>query len=96
MGLLEEISEVFHLSINKPIIHCKLFKDNNGVLKLAKVPKLRPLTKHITIKYHHFRAYVESRKIEINLIDTNMQQVDIFTKLLALAQFRFLRKLIMG
>ena len=56
MGLLEEISEVFHLNTNKPIMHCKLFEDNNGVLELAKAPKIRPRTKHTSIKHHHFIA----------------------------------------
>ena len=68
MGLLEEISEVFHLSKIKPIMHCKLFEDNNGALELAKAPKIRPRTKHISIKYHHFRAYVDSGKIENSVL----------------------------
>ena len=96
MGLLEEVSDAFSIRMNKPIMHCKVFEDNNGALELAKAPKIRPRTKHIAIKYHHFRAHVESGKIEIRPIDTNMQQVDIFTTPLALAQFRYLRKLIMG
>ena len=96
MGLLEEVSKAFNITMNKPIMHCKVFEDNNGALELAKAPKIRPRTKHIAIKHHHFRAYVESGKIEIRPIDTDMQQADIFTKPLALAQFRYLRKLIMG
>ena len=96
MGLIEEVSEVFNIAMNKPIMHCKVFEDNNGALELAKAPKIRPRTKHIAIKYDHFRACVESGKIEIRPIDTNMQQADIFTKPLALSQFRYLRKLSMG
>ena len=37
---------------------------------------------------------INSGKIEIKPIDTNVQQAGIFTKLLPLAQFRYLRKLI--
>ena len=38
-----------------PNVHCKLFEDNNGALELAKAPRYRPRTKHIAVKYHHFR-----------------------------------------
>jgi hypothetical protein len=30
-------------------IHCKLFEDNSGAIKLATVPKMRPQTKHINV-----------------------------------------------
>ena len=45
---------------NPPKIHCKVFEDNAGAIEIAKVPKMRPRTKHLNIKYHHFRE--ESRK----------------------------------
>ena len=31
-----------------------VFEDNNDVLEIEKTPKIRPITKHITIKHHHF------------------------------------------
>ena len=96
MRLLEEVFEAFNITMNKPIMHCKVFEDNNGALELAKAPKIRPRTIHVAIKHHYFRAYVKSRKIAIRPIDTDAQQVGIFTKPLALAQFTCLRKLIMG
>ena len=96
MALLEEVFEAFNITRNKQIMHCKVLKSNNGVLELAKAPKIRPRTIHVAIKHHYFRAYVKSRKIAIRPIDTDAQQVGIFTKPLALAQFTCLRKLIMG
>jgi hypothetical protein len=39
----------------QPIVKCTVFEDNNGALKLATAPKMRPCTKHIAVKYHHFR-----------------------------------------
>ena len=44
---------------------CTVFEDNSGALELAKVPKLRPRTKHINHKYHHFRDYVARGDIKI-------------------------------
>jgi hypothetical protein len=39
-------------------VHCKVFEDNEGAIEIAKVPKMRPRTKHLNIKYHHFREEV--------------------------------------
>jgi hypothetical protein len=63
-----------------PKIDCKLFEDNSGAIELANVPKMRPRTKHINVKYHHFRDYVENEDISINKIDTADQPADMLTK----------------
>ena len=34
-----------------PRIHCKVFEDNAGAIEIANVPKMRPRTKHLNIKY---------------------------------------------
>ena len=39
---------------SKPNCQCKSFEDNNGALHLATALQMRPRTKHINIKYHHF------------------------------------------
>ena len=65
---------------NPPKIHCKLFEDNSGAIEIANVPKMRPRTKHINVKYHHFRDYVENEDISINKIDTADQPADFLTK----------------
>ena len=96
MGLVKDVSNTFNLEVTKPVMHCKVFEDNNGALELAKALKIRPRTKHIAIKYHHFRAHVERGDASILPIDTNQQEADIFTKPLPTAQFQSLRKLIMG
>jgi hypothetical protein len=49
--------------INAPLIHCKLFEDNQGAIKLANVPKMHPRTKHLNIKYHFFCQYVQQGTI---------------------------------
>jgi len=39
----------------RPLFKCKAFEDNNGAIAIATTENLRPRTKHINIKYHHFK-----------------------------------------
>lgn len=74
-----------------------VFEDNNGCLALATAPKINPRTKHIAVKYHHFREHVGKDKgVIIEKIDTDSQKADIFTKGLVQVKFEHLRKLLMG
>ena len=97
MGLLFEM-KTFGIPITKttPKVFCKLFEDNAGAIHLAKVPKMRPRTRHINQKYHHFREWVKSGLIEILPIDTLEQPADLMTKPLDLASFVKHREVIMG
>jgi hypothetical protein len=47
---------------------------------MAKVPKMRPRTKHLNIKYHHFRRHVQTGLLSIHPVSTEEQIADIFTK----------------
>jgi hypothetical protein len=58
---------------------------------------MSPRTKHIAIKYHHFRDNIgEEKGIIISRIDTAEQKADILTKGLAADLFATIRKLLMG
>ena len=80
----------------KPLVRCTAFEDNSGAIELAKAPKLRPRTKHINIKYQHFRDAVDKGDIKIEKIDTKDQLADIGTKPLSAKPFKKLRKRLMG
>jgi pyridoxine/pyridoxamine 5'-phosphate oxidase len=55
IDLLKEMDEAgFKLNTNTTQIKCKAFEDNNGALEMSTIHKLRPRTKHIKVKYHHF------------------------------------------
>ena len=73
-----------------------IFEDNNGALELARCPRMRPRTKHIAIKYHHFREHIASGNIKVEGIGTDDQIADIFTKPLLRTKFEALRKLLLG
>jgi len=63
-----------------PKVHCRVFEDNSGAIEIAKVPKMRPRTKHLNIKYHHFRSFVQDGSISVHHVNTEEQTADIFTK----------------
>ena len=47
---------------------------------MARLPKMRPRTKHIGVKYHHFREHVKRGAISIHKVPTELQLADIATK----------------
>jgi hypothetical protein len=85
--LLNELSASTKLVVGSTIAHSTIFEDNKGCVELAVAPKIRPRTRHISIKYHHFRSQVELGHLKIQWIDTKHQLADIFTKPLSAASF---------
>ena len=90
MNLIQEMREKgFQVICTLPSVYYKVFEDNSGTLELARLPKLRPRTKHINICYHHFREHVHKGLIKIFPISTKDQISDALNK--ALAQNDFTR-----
>ena len=94
--LMKEIASMFGLLTRKPVFKCQVWEDNDSCITVAKAPKFTPRTKHIAIKYHHFRSFVSDGSIVINPIDTSEQLADIFTKPLKEKSFCYLRRGLMG
>ena len=63
-----------------PTVRCKVFEDNIGALEMARLPKMRPRTKHLCVRLHHFREHVRKKLITIQHIDTELQIADLLTK----------------
>ena len=97
MELVKELQSKDVLSTDQhPRVHCKLFEDNSGAIEMANVPKMRPRTKHINVKYHHFREYISTHQVSILKIDTEDQPADILTKPLNEDKVNKHRHFIMG
>ena len=79
-----------------PYVYCKVFEDNSGALELARLPKLRPRTKHINVCYHHFREHVQKGLIKIFPVNTKDQIADALTKALAQNDFQCHRRYLCG
>jgi len=96
-SLLQEISTITKMDIgNTRTYRSKVYEDNKGCVDVIKSPKVNPRTRHISIKYHHFREHVTNGNIEVEWIDTKNQLADIFTKPLSKQAFTYLRNKLLG
>jgi hypothetical protein len=96
--ILQDIKELTNVSIIDRIgvsslPPFKVFEDNNVCIVLATTEmQLKPRTKHISIKYHHFHYQVKNGTLEIVKVATNENITDIFTKPLGKQKFQHLRQ----
>ena len=96
LNLVREIGHLLPVHPAKPKVICTTWEDNRSCIRVAESPKFTPRTKHIALKYHHFRQFVHDGTIVIKPIDTKEQVADIFTKPLDEAQFVYLRRKLCG
>ena len=66
--------------------------DNKSALALAKNPVFHKRSKHIRIKYHFNRDYLEDGSIKASHIATTDQLADILTKSLGKSKFQEMRE----
>ena len=91
-----ELAKYLNIGTITPTVQCELFEDNKGAETLANSPKMNARTKHIAIKYHHFREAVKKKILQIKRVDTKEQLADILTKPVDRLTLQHLRKGIMG
>ena len=95
ISVLKEFNLALNIEAQKPIIRCTVFEDNNGAIKLATAPRMRPRIKHIALKYQFFRRFVGSN-VSMKRIDTSLQIADTLTKPLPESGFENLRNKLKG
>ena len=69
-----------------------LLCDNTAAINLSKNPILHSRAKHIEIKHHFIRDYIQKGVFDIQYVDTDHQWADIFTKPLSEDRFTLIRK----
>jgi hypothetical protein len=69
------------------IIHC----DNQSCIKLSENPVFHDRSKHIQIRYHFIRDWVQRGAVQLQYISTDEQVADILTKALPRGKHVFLR-----
>ena len=60
-----------------------IHEDNQSCIALTKNPQDHKRTKHVQVKYHVVREYVENKDVEFKYIHTKSQLGDMFTKALS-------------
>ena len=97
MNIAKEMESLgFDVPGTQPKVHCRVFEDNAGALHMATNDKFRPRTKHINVRYHHFRSHVDNGDITIHAISTENQPADYLTKSLPAITFQQHRYMIQG
>jgi hypothetical protein len=97
MAQLKEMQSLgFTVASTTPIIKCKVLEDNTGALEMATVHCMRPRTKHINIKYHHFHSYVDDGSVQISYIKSQDNVADMLMKGQPIALLRVHRLAIVG
>ena len=66
--------------------------DNTSAICRSKNPILHSRVKHIEIKHHFIRYYIQKGILHLKFIDTDHQWVDVFTKPLSEYMFNFILK----
>ena len=76
------------------LYECKIpiFCDNTSAICLSKNPILHSKAKHIEIKHHFIRDYIQKGILNLTFVDTDHQWADIFTKPLSEDRFKFILK----
>jgi hypothetical protein len=100
-NIVKEISCIFLLPDPITDFCITVHEDNLSAIAMAESLKFTPRTKHIAIKYHHFRSRVQtsfnpSGDIKIKYISTKLQLADIFTKPIDDTSFFKLRHMLCG
>jgi hypothetical protein len=100
-GLMKEINVIFPLFLPSPRFDINVREDNQSCIAMAQSPKFSPRTKHIAIKYHHFRKHVITQSnpngfLDIDYCSTDDQIADIFTKSVRDDIFMRLRQMLLG
>ena len=74
----------FLYSIGKEVVYkmalTTIYKDNQGVIKLADNPVNHLKTKHIAVRYHAIREHIANGEIRLEYLSTDRMVADGLTK----------------
>ena len=93
LELLKDLNAMCGVVTAPPIVTCKVFEDDQGYIAVAESKKPSIRTKHVAIKYHHFRSLVV---INVNYMNTKKHLAETLTKPIENNQFFKLRCMLIG
>ena len=68
--------DLFYMELSLTVIQC----DNQSCIKLSENPVFHDRSKHIEIRYHFIRDYVQRGVIRLQYVSTDEQVADILMK----------------
>ena len=74
----------------------RLFEDNQGAIQLVEKPVSGGNSKHIEVRYHFIRQWVQRGDIKIKHVISKLQHADFLTKALPADLFEFHRDFVMN
>ena len=80
----------YGISQGTMVVYC----DNSSAINISKNPVQQSKTKHIEIRYHFIRDFVERKIVCLEYIPTEWQNADLFTKPLDRSKFETLCQVI--
>ena len=81
MQLVKDMTQIGLVMTNAPpTVRCKIYEDNSGALEMVRLPKMRPRTRHMAVRLHHFREYVRRGEVTIAKVPSKYQLGDLLTK----------------
>ena len=82
---IKQVLEFLGIKVNYPItVNC----DNVGAIFLAYNSKNSQRTKHVDIRAHYVRQYVEDGTVKIIFVKSEMNAADVYTKNVASGIFK--------
>jgi hypothetical protein len=84
----KQIVEELGIKVKQKII---VYEDNQTCIKIAENPMSQKRTRHMDIRYHFIREFVQDGTIKLVYCETQRQQADILTKPLDKTAFTRLR-----
>jgi hypothetical protein len=95
--ILLELQQTRLFATLTPLPPSTIYEDNASCLALAhRETQLRPRTKHIALKFHHFRDHLHNGTLRLEKVASAANWADIFTKPLTQFVHERLRRLMMG
>lgn len=73
---------------------CVVYGDNECAIHISRAVENTKRTKHIDVRYHFIRNYIEKGVIQVKYINMKEQKADLLTKFLPKQNFRYLRDLL--
>ncbi len=74
------LNNTFSKTMTNTLAATQVFEDNASCIVLAYSEGTKPRTKHISLKWHHFRYQLKNGSIVITKVSTNLNWADILMK----------------